>query len=163
KGFKTGDWVLVRQEDPQKLEPKWFELYRVLKAHPLGTYALQEPEEKVMTNLVNGARLVKAYVANDDVKTWSSSRWCKALKRHGLKVHNPLELRHVLDDVEKDIVTYSEMSTITKAEWDAKYGPQPSQGAKAASKTQHAPRKAAQPPIHPRPHFEIVIPARKRV
>ncbi|KAI5277647.1 hypothetical protein KEM52_004891, partial [Ascosphaera acerosa] len=129
-------------EDPQKLEPKWFGPYRVLKAHPLGTYALQEPEGKVMTNLVNGARLVKAYVANDDVKTWSLSRWCKALKRHGLKVHNPLELRHVLDDVEKDIVTYFEVSTITKAEWDAKCGPQQSQQAKATSKTQRTPTAA---------------------
>ncbi|KAI5305192.1 Trehalose-6-P synthase/phosphatase complex synthase subunit [Ascosphaera pollenicola] len=115
--FKAGDWVLVRHEDPQKLEPKWFGPYRVLKAHPVGTYALQEPEGRVMTNLVNGARLIKAYVDDEeDVSTWSLSRWWAALKKRGLKVSLLIELRHVLDEVEKDIITYSEMSTISKKE-----------------------------------------------
>ena len=38
--FKEGQWVLVRNESRQKFEGRWFGPYKVLKSHPLGTYAL---------------------------------------------------------------------------------------------------------------------------
>jgi hypothetical protein len=51
--FEVGDWVLVRTEDPQKLQSNW-----LLKAHVFETYALTEPNSRVLRNLVNGQGLL---------------------------------------------------------------------------------------------------------
>jgi hypothetical protein len=38
--FRKGDWVLVRAENRQKFEGRWFGLYQVLDVSILGTYRL---------------------------------------------------------------------------------------------------------------------------
>jgi hypothetical protein len=116
--FEVGSWVLIRHEDPQKFESRWFGPYRVLKAHPLGTYALQEPGGRVLKNLVNGARLVQAHV-DEPEKLWSSRRATKALKRSGQKIERPIEVRKILEESDEAAVpSYNELSTISRTEWE---------------------------------------------
>jgi transposase InsO family protein len=67
KSFQPNDWVLIRNESGKKFESKWFGPYRVLQSHPLGTYALSEPNGHVLRTLVNGSRLLEANV--DDPTT----------------------------------------------------------------------------------------------
>lgn len=114
--FEKGDWVLIRNEGPEKFQSKWFGPYRVLKAHPLGTYALEEPSGRVLRNLINGARLIKADVEEPE-RLWSSSAYMRALKKKGLTLEKPVEVRHIVDAYESETISYSELSTITKEEW----------------------------------------------
>ncbi|OQD79113.1 hypothetical protein PENSOL_c337G01743, partial [Penicillium solitum] len=114
--FKPGDWVLVRNEAKKKYENTWFGPYKVLESHPLGTYALAEPQGRVLRNLVNGARLLDANVG-DDPRLWASPAGRSALRRAGMKINRPEELRRVLDEVEPPPPTYADLSTFTRAEW----------------------------------------------
>lgn len=115
--FEKDDWVLVRNETPQKFQPKWFGPYRVLKRHPLGTYAIEEPDGRVVRNLVNGQRLIRANVDKPE-RLWSSTRLASKLKRVGLTLHHPIEVRHIVDAVEPALPSYSDLSTWTKREWE---------------------------------------------
>ena len=117
--FKPGTWVLVWNEGSEKYQPHWFRLYKVLKSHPLGTYALQELQgDQVLKNLINGSRLIEANV-EDPEWLWSSSVVIWALKWQGLSVEKPIEVRHIVDVYEPNPISYWELSTITKAEWEA--------------------------------------------
>jgi hypothetical protein len=113
--FKKGDWVLVRNESGKKFESKWFGPYRVLSSHPLGTYALEEPSGRVLRSLINGSRLLEANVANPTT-LWTSSAAKAALRRAGLRLQRPEEVRKVLED-EHEIPDYSELATFTREEW----------------------------------------------
>jgi hypothetical protein len=115
--FKKGAWVLVRNETPQKFQSKWFGPYKVLKSHPLGTYAIQEPNGRVVRNLVNGARLIEAKIDKPE-RLWASTRMQAELKKAGLELAKPVEVRQILEAVEPAIPPYSDLSTMTKAEWD---------------------------------------------
>jgi hypothetical protein len=115
--FEVGSWVLVRNEGPEKFQSRWFGPYRVLKSHPLGTYALEEPGGRVLRNLINGSRLIEAQV-DDPKELWSSAAYNRALKRKGMTLERPIEVRKIVDAHEPDPITYSELSTITRAEWD---------------------------------------------
>lgn len=119
--FQPGDWVLVRHETKEKFEPQWFGPFKVLTAHPLGTYALQEPQGRVMKNLVNGARLVKANVDNPE-QLWSSSQFSRALRRRGMTLRDPQDLHIILESVEADVLSYATMSTTSHKEWEQKWG-----------------------------------------
>lgn len=59
-----GDFVLIRNENRSKLEPKWYGPLQVLRRHWLGTYVLQTPDKRVLKHLVHGNRLVKAQAAS---------------------------------------------------------------------------------------------------
>jgi transposase InsO family protein len=115
--LQPGTWVLVRNEGPEKFQPRWFGPYRILKAHPLGTYALEEPSGRVLQNLINGSRLIEANVS-DPEDLWSSSAQNAALKRKGLTIERPIEVRTIVDAYEPDPISYRDLSTITKAEWE---------------------------------------------
>ena len=52
--LEEGQWVLIRHENPQKFEPKWFGPYQILEKMPLGTYRLQDR---------NGRQLAVPYTA----------------------------------------------------------------------------------------------------
>ncbi|KAG0153432.1 hypothetical protein PDIDSM_5285 [Penicillium digitatum] len=88
--LQPGKWVLVRNEAKQKFESQWFGPYKILKAHPLGTYALAEPGGRVLRNLVNGRRLVDAFVENPN-QLWTSSGGKYQLRRKGLDIRHPLD------------------------------------------------------------------------
>ena len=117
--FKPGTWVLVQNEGSEKFQPHWFKLYKVLKSHPLGTYTLQELQSDwVLKNLMNGSRLIEANV-EDPEWLWSSSVIIQAFKWQGLSVEKPIEVRHIVYVYEPDPISYWELSTITKVEWEA--------------------------------------------
>lgn len=115
--FQPEDWVLVRNEAKKKYESTWFGPYRVVQSHPLGTYALAEPRGRVLRNLINGARLIDANVG-DDPRLWASPAGRSALRRAGMKINRPEELRRVLDEVEPPPPTYADLSTFTRDEWN---------------------------------------------
>jgi hypothetical protein len=56
--------VLVRNKSLEKFQPRWFGSYRILKAHLLSTYALEEPSNRMLQNLINGSRLIEANISN---------------------------------------------------------------------------------------------------
>jgi hypothetical protein len=114
--FKANDWVLVRNETAQKYEVKWFGPYKVLSAHPLGTYALAEPNGRVLRNLINGSRLIEANV-NDPESLWSSQAAQSALRRKGLHLRRPEEILRVLQQDDKP-PSYHDLSTFTREEWE---------------------------------------------
>ena len=72
--LQEGDWVLVRHENPQKLESKWFGPYQVVQRMLLGTYQLQSPNGRELQALVHGNRLVRAYIRMTDElrQLWAS-------------------------------------------------------------------------------------------
>jgi hypothetical protein len=50
--LREGEWVLVRHENPQKFEAKWFGPYQVVQRMLLGTYRLQDPNGHELAPLV---------------------------------------------------------------------------------------------------------------
>jgi hypothetical protein len=66
--------VLVRHEDPQKFESKWFGPYQIMEKMMLRTYRLQDPNGKELAALVHGNRLLRAYISSTKTlkKLWAS-------------------------------------------------------------------------------------------
>jgi hypothetical protein len=62
----TGEWVLVRNENPLKFEAKWFGPYQIVEKKLLGTYRLQDPNGRELTALIHGNRLIKANIRTAD-------------------------------------------------------------------------------------------------
>ena len=73
---KEGQLVLVRHENPQKFESKWFGPYQVVQKMLLGTYRLHDPNGRELAALVHGNRLIDATVRTaDELKElWASPR-----------------------------------------------------------------------------------------
>ena len=116
--FEPRTWVLVQNEGPEKFQPHWFSLYKVLKAHPLRTYALEEPNsEWVLWNLINGNHLIEANV-KDPEGLWSSSTTSRALKWQGLSIKKPVEVWKIVDRYKPDPMSYQQLSAILKKEWE---------------------------------------------
>jgi transposase InsO family protein len=112
-----GMWVLVRNEAKQKFESNWFGPYKIIKANPLGTYALAEPGGRVLRNLVNGRRLVNAHVSNPN-QMWTTSGGKWQLRRQGDKAIHPFDGRLAVDKDSEVPPSYLEMSTISRKEWE---------------------------------------------
>ena len=118
KPIQVGKWVLVRHEDKQKFEAKWYGPYKILSYHPLGTYRLASPKGAVLKNLFNGNRLIEANVVNDDVKEWSSSKRQAELRRENKKpIPATSEVQEILDADEPLPPTYDELTIMTRKEW----------------------------------------------
>jgi hypothetical protein len=82
-----GEWVLVRHENPQKFECKWFGPYQIVQKMLLGTYRLQDPNGRELASLIHGNRLVKAniHTADELRDLWSSPRGKDELRRRNIK------------------------------------------------------------------------------
>jgi gas vesicle protein len=65
---------------------------------------------------VNGSRLLEANV-DDPTTLWTSSAARKALRRVGLQVERPEEVRRILES-DDEPPTYSDLSTFTRKEWE---------------------------------------------
>jgi hypothetical protein len=81
--LSEGEWVLVRHENPQKFESKWFGPYQITQRMALGIYRLQDPSGKELQALVHGNRLVKAHLSMYEAleKLWASPAAKNALRR----------------------------------------------------------------------------------
>ena len=64
--LEEGEWVLVRHENPQKFEAKWFGPYQVVQKMLLGTYRLRDPNGRELAALVHGNRLIKVNIRTAD-------------------------------------------------------------------------------------------------
>jgi hypothetical protein len=86
--LSEGEWVLVRHEDPQKFESKWFGPYQVTQRMALGTYRLQDPGGRELQALVHGNRLLRAHISTHEAleKLWASPAAKDALRRTNKRV-----------------------------------------------------------------------------
>jgi len=90
--FEEGQWVLVRHENPQKFESKWFGPYQVIQKMLLGTYHLHDPNGRELAALVHGNRLIEATVrtTHELKELWASPRGKDILRRWNKKVDEAL-------------------------------------------------------------------------
>ena len=112
--FTEGQWVLVRHENPQKFESKWFGPYQVVQAMLLGTYRLHDPNGKELAALVHGNRLIEATVSTaDELKElWASPKGKDILRRRNQQVeilpsypeNTEILDKYLLDDEDEDDV-----------------------------------------------------------
>lgn len=111
--FEPGDWVLVRHESPQKFESRWFGPYQVLERQPLGTYRLIDPQDRPLKNLINGQRLVKAYIKGGSIENlWSSPFMQGRLRKQNMVIEPPTpEIREILDAEDPIPPRYHELAT----------------------------------------------------
>ena len=86
--LSEGEWVLVRHENPQKFESKWFGPYQITEQKALGTYRLQDPNGKELQALVHGNRLVKAHLNTYEAlrNLWASPAAKDTLRRNNKRV-----------------------------------------------------------------------------
>lgn len=130
--FQEGQWVLVRHENPQKFESKWFGPYQVMQKMLLGTYRLHDPNGKELAALVHGNRLIEATVctAEELKELWASPKGKDSLRRRNKHVEimpsypeNTEILDQYLqnDDDEDDVVMVPE---IIKKDLKRKRGPE---------------------------------------
>ena len=82
--MNEGEWVLVRHENPQKFESKWFGPYQIAQKMALGTYRLQDPKGKELQALVHGNRLLKAHINAEESlrQLWASPAAKDALRQN---------------------------------------------------------------------------------
>jgi transposase InsO family protein len=118
-GFKNGDWVLVRAENRQKFEGRWFGPYKVIEANVLGTYRLQDPSEMVVKTLINGQRLVPAHVQGEDIKgLWNSSKIQGTLRKRKITLNESSpEVAEIFEKENADTPSYDELASIPAKEW----------------------------------------------
>ena len=69
----VGKWILVRRENPQKFESKWFRPYQIVEKMMLGTYQLQDLNKSESVTLVHVNQLVKASISSADELIWRIS------------------------------------------------------------------------------------------
>jgi len=83
----AGQWVLVRHENPQKFESKWYGPYQIVERMMLGMYRLQDPSGKELAALVHGNRLVPAAIRNVEElrELWASPKTKDALRRQNVR------------------------------------------------------------------------------
>jgi len=117
--FRNGDWVLVRAENRQKFEGRWFGPYRVVEANILGTYRLQDPSGQIVTTLINGQRLVPAHIQGDDIKAfWNSSKIQGALRKRKITLNeSSAEVAEIFEKENADTPSYDKLASIPAKEW----------------------------------------------
>jgi transposase InsO family protein len=62
RGFKEGDWVLMKNPNKTKFESVWLGPYRVVHVAPFGTYKLEDTSRRKKADLVHGDKLKLALV-----------------------------------------------------------------------------------------------------
>jgi hypothetical protein len=115
----VGSYVLVRDEAARKLRPKWYGPYRIVMAAPIGTYALEDKDGRIVRSLIHGNRLQLLQKENIDpaTGTWKSSFERGKLDRLIEVVDHSAEmLADILDDGIPGY-TYKELATISQKEW----------------------------------------------
>jgi len=112
--FQTGSHVLLRNLNHRKLRAKWIGPFEVIKAHPLGTYALRDMGGKVLRNLVHGNRLTAALIPTDHV---TKKSWVSYFKHHisdGYEDARQEDVDQLLDDGQRAI---KDIKSMTMEQW----------------------------------------------
>jgi len=119
--IEEGQWVLVRHENPQKFEVKWFGPYQVVEKKMLGTYRLQDPNGRELAALVHGNRLLKANINSADTlrKLWASPAIKDQLRKRNITAEyigsdEPLNtdlLERYLSEENEDAIPKENLST----------------------------------------------------
>ena len=80
--------MLVRHDNAQKFESKWFGSYQMVQKMLLSTYRLQDPNGRELAALVHGNRLIEATVNTaDELKAlWASPRGKDVLRKRNKQV-----------------------------------------------------------------------------
>ena len=114
-----GTYVLVRDENPRKLRPKWFGPYKVIMAATIGTYALEDCKGRVVRSLIHGSRLLPLNPAIIDSSTgqWKSSFNSDKIRTNYELIPPSDEVTSALDHDSIPGYTYKELATVTKKEW----------------------------------------------
>ena len=117
--FIEDDWVLVRAESRNKFEGRWFGPYRIVKAHPLGTYAIADPEGNVVKTLINGQRMIPAKVTDESRQAmWNSSKIQGTLRKRGIALDEPSpEVAALFERENRETMTYDELASIPAKDW----------------------------------------------
>ena len=107
-------WVLVRAEERNKFEGRWFGPYRVVKTMPLGTYRLADPKGNELRTLINGQRLIPARLRGDRVETlWNSSKIQGRLRKHVVQIDAATpEVAELFEKEQNNTPSYDELATI---------------------------------------------------
>jgi hypothetical protein len=118
-GIAAGKYVLVRDENPAKFQPKWFGPYKVAMAAPIGTYAIEDCHGKIVRSLIHGSRLLEL---NDAVIDKHTGKWKTNYLAERLRTgHNVIDLdQEACSALERDTIpgfTYKDLDTVTKKEW----------------------------------------------
>ncbi|OQD82988.1 hypothetical protein PENSOL_c164G09093 [Penicillium solitum] len=92
------------------------------ESHPLDTHPQEDREEQIRylsdaRSKANELLLVHAIKKRQIRDTAASPAGRSALRRAGIKINRPEELRRVLNEVEPPPPTYADLSTFTRAEW----------------------------------------------
>ncbi|KAG0154954.1 hypothetical protein PDIDSM_527 [Penicillium digitatum] len=104
--LQPGKWGIGPQRSKAEVRVAMVRTVQDPKSTPLGT------------NLVNGRRLVDAFVENPN-QLWSSSGGKYQLRRKGLDIRHPLDGGEIIDTDSETPPSYHELATISRAEWDA--------------------------------------------
>jgi hypothetical protein len=86
----------------------------------LRTYLLSDPEGNVVTNLINGQRLVTANIPEGMTvsKLWNSSKIQGAFRKRNIELtnHSP-EVAELFAQENSDTPNYDELASIPAREW----------------------------------------------
>ena len=78
----------MRHESPRKFESKWFGSYQIIEKKFLGTYRLQDPNDKELAAIVQDNQLIQANIRTTDElwRLWASPSTKDALRRQNARL-----------------------------------------------------------------------------
>jgi hypothetical protein len=161
--LSEGEWVLVRHENPQKFESKWFGPYQITERKALGTYRLQDPNGKELQALVHGNRLVKAHLNTYEAlrKLWASPAAKDALRQTNKRMELVNSDTNGTDPLDRLLIGDPIQSAIDQAPIEGEEAPiaieapiQPPTPKKRDRDTHHEPprKRRRQDPVEPIRH-----------
>ena len=118
--FQEEQWVLIRHDNAQKFESKWFESYQVIQKMLLSMYRLHDFNERELTALIHENRLIETIVSimNELKELWASlkdknilRKWNKWMKVRPFYPENIDTLDQYLlnDDDENETIAVPEI------------------------------------------------------
>jgi hypothetical protein len=116
--LEVGDHVLVRDPNKGKFKPRAFGPYKIVMSSPLGTYALQDTNGRVVESLINGSRMSKIHPS----AVTPEGKWKQSYTTNDIRSQYDIrqldnEILEILDEDAWPPYTYKALSTVSKREW----------------------------------------------
>ena len=116
--IKVKHWMLIKHEKEQKFEINWYKFYKILSHHFLKTYRLILSNDKLLKNLFNDNKFVKANVIDDNVKNWFSSiKQIEFRKQNKIVESSTSKIQKIFNNDESLFLTYDKLITMMKSNW----------------------------------------------